>query len=132
MRRPLPLLALAVLLISAAPPAPDLTARARAVLARTSGTIRVPGLQRPVTVLRGARDPRGLPQRPGGVRHDLQGGPGGAAGEPRRRSRLEAGGRAAPGRAAAPARSPAARRPRRGRREGPGPPRRHGRPLRFQ
>src|SRR4051794_36116798 len=52
MRRPLPLLALAVLLISAAPPEPDLAARARAVLARTSGTIRVPGLQRPVTVLR--------------------------------------------------------------------------------
>src|SRR3954452_9084246 len=52
MRRPLPLLALAVLLISAAPPEPDLATRARAVLAQTSGTIRIPGLRHPVTVLR--------------------------------------------------------------------------------
>jgi penicillin amidase len=33
---------------------PDLAARAQAVLAQTSGTIRLPGLQRPVTVLRDA------------------------------------------------------------------------------
>lgn len=51
MKRLLPLLALAVCLISAAP-APDLATRARAVLAQTSGTIHIPGLQRPVTVLR--------------------------------------------------------------------------------
>src|SRR3954447_16139221 len=51
MKRLLPLLALAVCLISAAP-APDLATRARAVLAKTSGTIHIPGLQRPVTVLR--------------------------------------------------------------------------------
>ncbi|HEY2291550.1 MAG TPA: penicillin acylase family protein [Thermoanaerobaculia bacterium] len=51
MKRLLPLLALAVCLISAAP-APDLAARARAVLAQTSGTLHVPGLRRPVTVLR--------------------------------------------------------------------------------
>ena len=44
----------------AAPPAPaelDLAARARAVLAQTSGALRLPGLQRPVTVL---RDPWGV------------------------------------------------------------------------
>ena len=52
MKRLLPLIALALCLISAAPPGPDLAARARAVLAQTSGTIRVPGLRRPVTVLR--------------------------------------------------------------------------------
>jgi penicillin amidase len=51
MKRLLPLLALAVCLISAAPE-PDLATRARAALAQTSGTIRIPGLQRPVTVLR--------------------------------------------------------------------------------
>jgi penicillin G amidase len=49
MRRLLPLLALGLI---AAAPAPDLATRARAVLAQTSGTIRIPGLQRPVTVLR--------------------------------------------------------------------------------
>ena len=48
----LPLLALSVFLISAAPPEPDLAARAKAVLAQTSGTLDVAGLQRPVTVLR--------------------------------------------------------------------------------
>ncbi len=37
---------------------PDLAAQARAVLARTSGRIQVPGLQKPVTVL---RDPWGVP-----------------------------------------------------------------------
>src|SRR3954452_2619318 len=58
MRRPLPLLALAVLLISAAPPEPDLATRARAVLAQTSGTIRISGLHRKVTVL---RDSWGVP-----------------------------------------------------------------------
>ena len=51
MKRLLPLLALAVCLISAAP-APDLATHARAVLAQTSGTIHIPGLRRPVTVLR--------------------------------------------------------------------------------
>ncbi|PYQ66542.1 MAG: penicillin acylase family protein, partial [Acidobacteria bacterium] len=52
MKRLLPLLALAVCLISAAPPEPDLATRAKAVLARTSGTVRIPSLRRPVTVLR--------------------------------------------------------------------------------
>jgi len=37
---------------------PDLTAQARAVLSQTSGRIQVPGLQKPVTVL---RDPWGVP-----------------------------------------------------------------------
>ena len=49
MKRLLPLLALCLI---AAAPAPDLATRARAALAQTSGTIRIPGLQRPVTVLR--------------------------------------------------------------------------------
>lgn len=51
MKRLLPLIALAVGLISAAP-APDLATRTRAVLAKTSGTIQIPGLRHPVTVLR--------------------------------------------------------------------------------
>ena len=52
---------LAILCLLVAPPAPaelDLAARARAVLAQTSGTLRLSGLQRPVTVL---RDPWGVP-----------------------------------------------------------------------
>ena len=59
-RRRLPLLVLAVICLLVAPPAPaelGLDARARAVLAQTSGTLRLPGLQRPVTVL---RDPWGI------------------------------------------------------------------------
>jgi penicillin G amidase len=52
MKRLLPPIALALCLISAAPPKPDLAARARAALSQTAGTIRVPGLRRPVTVLR--------------------------------------------------------------------------------
>jgi len=51
MKRLLPLIALAVGLISAAP-VPDLATRTRAVLAKTSGTIQIPGLRHPVTVLR--------------------------------------------------------------------------------
>lgn len=42
----------------AAPPAADLAARAQAALAQTSGTLRLPGLHKPVTVL---RDPWGIP-----------------------------------------------------------------------
>lgn len=52
MKRLLPPIALALCLISAAPPGLGLAARARAALSQTSGTIRVPGLRRPVTVLR--------------------------------------------------------------------------------
>jgi penicillin amidase len=50
-------LALAAVPASAAQ-APDLAARAKAALAQTSGTVRAPGLHRPVTVL---RDPWGVP-----------------------------------------------------------------------
>jgi penicillin amidase len=57
MKRILLLFVLAGLLCSAAPE-PDLAARAKAVLAQTSGTVRVAGLQQPVTVL---RDPWGVP-----------------------------------------------------------------------
>jgi penicillin amidase len=39
-------------------PQPDLVTRAKAVLAQTSGTLKLPGLQKPVTVL---RDPWGIP-----------------------------------------------------------------------
>src|SRR5262245_24607736 len=42
----------------AAAPEPNLAARAKAVLAQTSGTLRIPGLRKPVTVL---RDPWGVP-----------------------------------------------------------------------
>src|SRR5215217_4863650 len=60
MRR-IPLVSFIVLLL-AAPPVraaePDLAARAKAALAQTSGTLRVPGLQKPVTVL---RDSWGVP-----------------------------------------------------------------------
>lgn len=58
MRRALFFLLLALPLRPAEAGAPDLAARARAVLAETSGTISVPGLSRPVTVL---RDPWGVP-----------------------------------------------------------------------
>jgi penicillin G amidase len=54
------LLALVLLCLLAQPVTPgepDLAARAKAVLAQTSGTLRVAGLQRPVTVL---RDPWGI------------------------------------------------------------------------
>jgi penicillin G amidase len=60
-RRLSSLFLLALLCLLAAPPAPaelSLAARARAVLAQTSGTLRLPGLQRPVTVL---RDSWGIP-----------------------------------------------------------------------
>ncbi|HEV8582248.1 MAG TPA: penicillin acylase family protein [Thermoanaerobaculia bacterium] len=58
-RRPhlLLLVLLCLLAQPAAPDEPDLAARAKAVLAQTSGTLRLPGLQRPVTVL---RDPWGV------------------------------------------------------------------------
>ena len=56
------LLLLAVAGLLAVPPArggePDLAVRAKAALSQTSGTLRVPGLQKPVTVL---RDPWGVP-----------------------------------------------------------------------
>jgi len=46
------LLPLSFLLLGLAPVQPTLPARAKAALAQTSGTLRVPGLARPVTVLR--------------------------------------------------------------------------------
>jgi len=46
------LLPLLLLFLGLAPDPPNLPARAKAVLAQTSGTLRVPGLARPVTVLR--------------------------------------------------------------------------------
>ncbi|HSK80311.1 MAG TPA: penicillin acylase family protein [Thermoanaerobaculia bacterium] len=58
MRRVFLFLVLALLVRPAGAAAPDLAARAKAVLAQTSGTISVPGLSRPVTVL---RDPWGIP-----------------------------------------------------------------------
>jgi penicillin amidase len=50
--RILSLLPLILLLLGLAPDQPTLPARAKAALAQTSGTLRVPGLARPVTVLR--------------------------------------------------------------------------------
>ena len=58
MRRSILFLALALLVRPLEAGAPDLAARAKTVLAQTSGTISVPGLSRPVTVL---RDPWGVP-----------------------------------------------------------------------
>jgi penicillin amidase len=61
-----------VLLLLSAPPASaaeaDLASRARAVLSQTSGTIRVAGLSRPVTVL---RDPWGIPHIYAETQRDL-------------------------------------------------------------
>ena len=50
--RILSLLPLLFLFLGLAPDQPTLPARAKAALAQTSGTLRVPGLARPVTVLR--------------------------------------------------------------------------------
>ncbi|HKV12142.1 MAG TPA: penicillin acylase family protein [Thermoanaerobaculia bacterium] len=58
MRRALLFLVFALLVRPTEAGVPDLAARARAVLAETSGTVSVPGLSRPVTVL---RDPWGVP-----------------------------------------------------------------------
>lgn len=58
MRRALLFLVLALLVRPVEADAPDLAVRAKAVLAQTSGTISVPGLSWPVTVL---RDPWGVP-----------------------------------------------------------------------
>src|SRR5215208_4837659 len=58
MRRAFLFLIVAFLVRPAGAGAPDLAAQAKAVLAQTSGTISVPGLSRPVTVL---RDPWGVP-----------------------------------------------------------------------
>jgi acyl-homoserine lactone acylase PvdQ len=70
MRRIQLLLFLALLL--AVPPAqaaePDLASKARAALPQTSGTLQVPGLQKPVTVL---RDPWGVPHIFAETRDDL-------------------------------------------------------------
>lgn len=55
---------------AAAPPSTgaDLAARARAVLAQTSGSLRLPGLQKPVTVI---RDPWGIPHIYAETQEDL-------------------------------------------------------------
>jgi len=53
---------------TAVPPAADLAARAQAALAQTSGTLRLPGLQKPVTVL---RDSWGIPHIYAETQEDL-------------------------------------------------------------
>jgi penicillin G amidase len=72
-----PLLVLLVLLVLltslallalAAAPQPDLAARAKSAVAQTAGTIRVPGLAKPVTVL---RDPWGVPHIFAATQDDL-------------------------------------------------------------